>query len=301
MIKLFNFLLSFLAIISVALLLYGLWVISKTKRKAYVKEPYLVRHLYDSFMEVKFIGFYTDFLYRCFYLMYVNKVKAKVLAVLNVSLLPVLYIVVFSVLNSFSTTWYLTILSLVLSIAVPFYIVKNTIVKGVLDSRLSIVKAMTSVTSLMTGGSVISSFTDLKSSTTGSTRLIISEFCRLYSSDKDEAYKFLKEVTGDTSIYAISDGLKMYDFEGKDTIQLINKSCKIGITSLSLKLISYKKLQTAKGTSIFMFGIVFMFKYIGAMLLSGTSANGGVAIINFIALMLSILAIMLSFIFGSQI
>lgn len=297
--KLSNALLLFIVITSIIILIYGIFLIIAINKKRLYGLPFPFGNIYNALSELAIVKFLLGYLQRCFYLIHVNQVKSEVLASIFVTIMPSVFILLFTFTNLFSPTWYLSAICLGICAIIPLYMLKSYVAKKCLVIRINLLKSFTSFTSLLSNGTIATASEDMIFSSHGPVKLIYKEFSRLYKMDKSSAYEFLKYVSGDSYSCGIADVIKQYDDEGEDPTDEINKMCKQGLQIFRLQLMGFRKFSDLKISSVIMFvaslGIRFLGNYLGNLM--NFQYN---EIIGYLCVVVTLLSFALCFIFESN-
>ena len=82
--------------------------------------PKFYNFIYLKLYDTPLIREFFDYLQKGFYLIYVDKVKSKIMSTILLCLYPAIFILMFVFLNKFSYLWYLTLLNLLVCLVFPF-------------------------------------------------------------------------------------------------------------------------------------------------------------------------------------
>lgn len=254
--------------LSVLLLMYALYIINFTNLNRYKNRlPLIFELAYKVLVKIPAFSAFLIYLQRAFYLIHVDRVKSELLSAIIVTLVPPLMIVTYGIVSAFCPVWYLNLATLILCVAIPFYIIKAFVNKRCLFKRIELLNSYTTITSLLNGNSVMSILDEVIGSTYGSTKKVYLEFARLYPVDKQEAYDFLKYVAGDTYTHSVVDSLMSYDYDGKDTTGEINEKCRQGLEIYNLQREGFSSFLDLKLSSVVMFiaciGLIYTGEYLG--------------------------------------
>ena len=262
-----NILFYILVASSIICLVYAFYIINFTNLKRYRDRlPFPFESAYKILSELPVFSTFLSYLQRSFFLIYVDRVKSELVSSIIVTLVIPIIIIMYGIVSAFCPVWYLNIATLILCVTIPFYIIKAHVNKKVLYSRINLLNSYTTVTSLLNGNSVMSILNEVIGSTYGNVRKIYLEFARLYPVDKQEAYDFLKYVSGDTYSHSVIDSLMAYDYDGKDTMQEINEKCRQGLQIFNLQKAGFASFLDLKLSSMVMFlaciGLIYTGRYL---------------------------------------
>lgn len=295
-----NLLFNFLIGISVLITVYAFYIIKFTNLNRYkTKLPFPFESAYKVLSELPVFSGFLNYLQRAFYLIHVDRVKSELLSAIIVTLVPPMIIVLYGVISAFCPVWYLNLATFILSCSIPFYIIKSYVNKKCLYCRIDLLNSYTTVTSLLNGNSVMSILDEVIGSTYGATKKVYLEFARLYPVDKQEAYDFLKYVSGDTYSHSVVDSLMAYDYDGIDTMSEINEKCKQGLDIYNLQREGFASFLDLKLSSVVMFiaciGLIYTGKYLAQTMKFEYSDTLG-----YLCLLLAISSLGLTFMFESN-
>lgn len=295
-----SLLFNILILISLLTTAYAFYIIKFTNLNRYKKRlPFPFESAYKVLSEIPVFSGFLNYLQRAFYLIHVDRVKSELLSAIIVTLVPPMIVVLYGVISIFCPVWYLNIATALLVLAIPFYIVKSYVNKKCLYCRIDLLNSYTTVTSLLNGNSIMSILDEIIGSTYGSTKKVYLEFARLYPVDKQEAYDFLKYVSGDTYSHSVVDSLMSYDYDGVDTMSEINEKCKQGLYIYNIQRDGFASFLDLKLSSIVMFlacvGLIYTGKYLAQTMKFDYSDNLG-----YLCLLLSISSLGLTFMFESN-
>lgn len=285
---------------SVICVVYALYIINFTNLKKYKDRlPFPFESAFKILSELPAFSTFLDYLQRSFFLIYVDRVKSELISSIIVTLIVPIIILLYGTVSAFCPVWYLNVATLLLCIIIPFYMIKAYVNKRVLYSRIDLLNSYTTITSLINGNSVMSILNEVIGSTYGNTKKIYLEFARLYPVDKQEAYDFLKYVSGDSYSHSVIDSLMAYDYDGKDTMQEINEKCRQGLQIFNLQKSGFTSFLDLKLSSIAMtiacIGFIFAGKYLADAMKFVYSEN-----IGYLCVLIAITAIGLTFVFESN-
>lgn len=295
-----NLLFKVLLSISVLILVYGIYITKFTNLSRYKhKLPFPFSSAYKVLSELPVFKGFLTYLQRAFYLIYVDRVKSELMSAILVTLVPPFIIILYGVVSSFCPVWYLNLATFILCISIPFYVIKASVNKKCLYKRVDLLNSFTTISSLLNGNSIMSILDEMIGSTYGSTKDIYLEFARLYPVDKQEAYDFLKYVSGDTYSLSVVDSLMLYDFEGRDTMSEVNNKCKQGLNIYNLQKEGFASFFDLKLSSCVMFlaclGLIFMGNYLGDTMKFEYSNT-----IGYLCVLIAITSLGLTFMFESN-
>ena len=295
-----NFLFIVLFSFSLIALLYGIYIIKFANLNNYKnKLPFPFESAYVVLSELPVFSGFLNYLQRAFFLIHVNRVKSELLSSIIVTLVPPLIIISYGFLSSFSPVWYLNLATLVLCILIPFYVIKANVNKKCLYRRIDLLNSYTTITSLLNGNSIMSILDEVIGSTYGSTKKVYLEFARLYPVDKQEAYDFLKYVSGDSYSHSVVDSLMAYDYDGRDTMSEINEKCQQGLSIFNLQKEGFASFLDLKLSSAVMFLACLGLIYVGNVL-AQTMKFEYSDTIGYLCVLISISSLGLTFMFESN-
>lgn len=295
-----NFLFYFLLITSIVIALYGFYIIRHGNLNKYKnKLPFPFESAYNVLSNISVFSEFLNYLQRAFFLIYVDRVKSELLSALVVTLVPSLVIIMYGVLSSFCPVWYLNLATLILCCSIPFYIIKSYLNKKCLYLRMDLLNSYTTMTSLLNGNSIMSILDEVINSTYGSTKKIYLEFARIYPVDKQEAYDFLKYISGDVYTHSVVDSLVRYDYDGKDTTSEINETCKQGLSIYGLQREGFASFLDLKLSSIVM-SIACVFLIFVGKHLANTMKFEYNDTIGYVCILIAISSLGLTFMFESN-
>lgn len=298
--NLINFLFLILLSVSVGILVYGIYILKFTNLRRYSEKlPFPFESAYKVLSELSIFSIFLDYLQRSFFLIYVDRVKSELMSSIVVTLVPPLVILLYGIVSVFCPVWYLNIITFLLCVLIPFYIIKAHVNKKSLYCRIDLLNSFTTITSLVTGNSIMSILDEIIGTTYGSTKKVYLEFARLYPVDKEEAYEFLKYVSGDSYSHSVVDSLILYDYEGKDTMSEINEKCKQGLKIFNIQKEGFASFMDLKLSSAVMVlacvGLIYTGKYLGQTMKFEYSMTLG-----YLCVLIAISSLGLTFVFESN-
>lgn len=298
--KIISIFIIIILIIALVTLVAGVFLIVKFNKNKNSEVPFPFNSMYSALSEIVFIRSILDYLQRSFYLIHVNKAKSEVLASLCVILMPVIFVILFTFINMLSPVWYLSILIFCISGLIPFYVLRSYVVKRCIQVRMSLLRSFTSLSSLLSTGTIATASEDMIFSTSGSVREIYKEFLRLYHTDKSEAYVFINYISGDNYVKGVVDTLRLFDEEGEDPSEEINKICKQGLDILSLQLLGFRRFTDLKLSSCVLLGASIVMRSLGNYLADMMHFQYS-EILGFLCITMIILSLTLGFAFESSV
>lgn len=298
--NLINLIFKFLLFSSVSTILYAFYVIRFTNLNKYRDRlPFPFESAFKILSDLPVFSIFLEYLQRAFYLIHVDRVKSELLSAIIVTLTVPGILLIYGSVSTICPVWYLNLATFILCCAIPFYIIKAYVNKRVVYCRYDLINSFTTVTSLLNGNSILTILDEVIGSTYGSTRKIYLEFARLYPVDKQEAYDFLKYISGDSYSHSIIDNLMQYDYDGIDTTQEINEKCKQGLRLLDLQKAGFSSFLDLKVSSVMMtlacVGLIQAGKFLSNIMKFSYNDNLG-----YLCVLIAIASTGLTFVFESN-
>lgn len=274
-INLYRLSLQVLIYTSVAFLIYSFYIMYKNRNKELLVMPKFYNFIYLKLYDIPFIREFFDYLQKGFYLIYVDKVKSKIMSTILLCLYPAIFLLTFVFLNRFSYLWYFTLLNLLICLVLPFYFIKNFSLKRCNAIRRSMISSYTSLAALLGQNRIPVAIEEVIKSSSGSKRLILQKFRDMYSADKILAYEFLVDILGDRYTDSVVKHLRKFEEYGVNPMDEIMKVCSDAEEMYQLDAISKKNFSSIKIMSIACLAFNIFVFYFGKALLSNMGSGYG--------------------------
>lgn len=276
---------------SVAFLIYSFYTLHKNKNVELLVMPKFYNFIYLKLSEFAFIRVFMEYLQKGFYLIYVDKMKSKMLSTTLICLYPSIFIIMFVFLNSFSYVWYFTVLNFILSLVFPFYFIKNYTLKRCINIRRSMISSYTSIAALLDQNRIPVAVEEVIKSSLGPRRIILQKFLDMYSADKILAYEFLVDILGDRYTDSIVKHLRKFEEYGINPMDEIMLICNDAESMYQLDIISKKNFTSIKIVSVgCLFFNIFVF-FFGKALMANMGGTFGSFTMYFSAFVCSLVFI----------
>lgn len=274
-VNLYGLSLKILIYSSVAFLIYSFYTLRKNRNKELLVMPKFYNFIYLKLYEVPFLRGFMEYLQKGFYLLYVDRVKSKIMSTILICLYPAIFILMFVFLNMFSYLWYFTILNLLICLVFPFYFIKNYSLKRCNAIRRSMISSYTSLAALLDQNRIPVAIEEVIKSSTGTKRLILQKFRDMYSADKLLAYDFLVDILGDRYTDSIVKHLRKFEEYGLNPMDEIMAICNDAEEMYQLDAMSKRNFNSIKIMSVGCLAFNIFIFFFGKALMSNIGGTFG--------------------------
>lgn len=231
-----------LIVFSVLFALFSISTAKKLSRTKVKSVPKVYGFIFDKLNGYEMFSYLLGYIESRFALITADLVLGRLYAVLLVTLYLPLFVLTFSFLNSYATTWYYTVLNLLCCGVFPMFFIKSISNRKCIAIRQDIMQSFMTLAALLNSNKLEVAYDRLIDSNVGNVKKIWEDFLDTYSTNRVEAYSNLQCLVGDSYTNTIVNNLVRFEEDGIDPASEILRIAERALVIYRLEVLKAKSL-----------------------------------------------------------